>query len=194
MPFQRRAWALSACGRAGVPFQRRAWPFRMWKRKGALSETRVAVSENAKKGRPKQGLLVPRPISLILRTNDGQLKPGRASWGNNHVCAKGFLAYGCGGEDAKRKNSGEARRILKKIREKSTKHASGVIIEVSMWGIHKACRHVAEEWGWAGKPHCFTRVTDRIGTGWTMPSEDAVVRALWVDFDWPWEASDSWLF
>ena len=30
--------------------------------------------------------------------------------------------------------------------------------QVSIWGIHKARRNVAEEWGWAGKPHCFTRV------------------------------------
>ena len=130
---------------------------------------------------------------LLGILSDGQLKPGPASWGKNYVYAKGFLAYGCGGEDAKRNNSDEARRILKKIRERSTKHASGVIIEVSMWGIHKPCRIVEDEWKWAGTPHCFTRVTDHTGSRWTMPSEDAVVRALWVDFDWPWESSDSWL-
>ena len=93
----------------------------------------------------------------------------------------------------KGKNSDEAQRTLRKIREKSTKHQCGVIIEVSMWGNHKPCRIVEDEWRWAGTPHCFTRVTDHIGSRRTMPSEDAVVRALWVDFEWPWESSDSWL-
>ena len=67
----------------------------------------------------------------------------------------GFLAYGSGSEDARRANSDEARRILKEIREKSSKRGHR---EVSIWGIHQACRSVAEEWDWAGKPHCFTRV------------------------------------
>ena len=40
----------------------------------------------------------------------------------------GFLAYGSGSEDARHANSDEARRILKKIREKSSKHACGVIM------------------------------------------------------------------
>jgi len=62
-----------------------------------------------------------------------------------------------------------------------------------MWGSHKPCRIVEDEWRWAGTPHCLARVTDHIGSRWAMPSEDAVVRALWVDFDWPWESSDSWL-
>ena len=63
-----------------------------------------------------------------------------------------------------------------------------------MWGVHKTCRTVADEWDWAGKPHCFTRVKDHTGSRWAMPSEDAVVRALWMDLDWPWEPSASWLF
>ena len=82
--------------------------------------------------------------------------------------------------------------ILTQTCEKSSKHARGVIIELSMWD--RSCKTVAEEWRWGGQRHCLTRVDDQNGSRWTMPSEDAVVRALWVDFDWPWEASDSWLF
>ena len=41
-----------ACGSARGPFQRRAWPFRKMR----------------KKGRPNQGLLATRPISLIVPT------------------------------------------------------------------------------------------------------------------------------
>ena len=133
-------------------------------------------------------------LLAILKTNGGQLKPGPASWGGNYVYVKGFLAYGSGSEDGRQANSDEAQRILNRIREKSSKHACGVIIEVSMWGVHKTCRSVADEWGWGGTPHCFTRAKDHTGSRWAMPSEDAVVRALWVDLNWPWEPSDSWLF
>ena len=123
----------------------------------------------------------------ILQTNGGQLKGGPASENKPYVFAKGFLAYTQGGADAEAYNRVHIERILNKMRG-GGKHACGVIIEVSMWGIHKPCRIVAEEWEWAGKPHCFTRVHERKkGSRWTMPSEDAVVRALWVDFNWRWE-------
>ena len=79
----------------------------------------------------------------ILQTNGGQLKPGPASWGGNYVFVKGFFASGS--EDGKQANSDEARRILRKIYEKSRKRACGVIIEVSMWGVHKTCRTVADK-------------------------------------------------
>ena len=88
--------------------------------------------------------------------------------------------------------AGTLSAILTQTCEKSSKHARGVIIELSMWD--RSCKTVAEEWRWGGQRHCLTRVADQNGSRWTMRSEDAVVRALWVDFEWPWEASDSWLF
>ena len=88
------------------------------------------------------------------------------------------------------------RQTVTKLNASSIEYANacGVIIEVSMWGVHKTCRSVADEWGWGGTPHCFTRAKDHTGSRWAMPSEDAVVRALWMDLDWPWEPSASWLF
>ena len=117
-----------------------------------------------------------RESGLLGILSDGQLKPGPASWGKTYVYAKGFLAYGCGGEDAKRNNSDEARRILKKIRERSTKHASGVIIEVSMWGIHKPCRIVEDEWKWAGNPTASQGSLTILARGGTPLS----VRCGWI--------------
>ena len=120
-------------------------------------------------------------LLAILQTSGGEPKPWPASWGGNYVCVKGFLAYASGSEDGRQANSDEAQRILNRIREKSSKHACGVIIEVSMWGVHKTCRSVADEWGWGGTPHCFTRAKDHTGSRWAMPSEDAVVRPCVVD-------------
>ena len=113
--------------------------------------------------------------------NTGRLRPGEASGGGEYVCVKGYLAY----QGHPRHNDAEAQRVLDKMRLRGTKHACGVIIEVSMWGIHKTCKVVAEEWQWAGTPHCFTKLKDHTGSSrWTVPSEDAVVRALWLDLNW----------
>ena len=120
----------------------------------------------------------------ILQTK--RLKAGPASYNNNYVYAKGFVAYDRGG-DADRHINGEAQRILNKLRERSVKHECGVIIEVSMWGTHKSCRNVADECAWAGKPHCFTHFRDHTGSRWTMPSKGALVRAVWVDLTWRWD-------
>ena len=116
-----------------------------------------------------------------------RLKSGPASYNKNSVYAKGFLAWDRGGDDADRHSDGEVQRVLNKIRESSVKHECGVIIEVSMWGIHKPCRNVEEECTWAGKPHCLTRFRDHNGSRWSLPSKDALVRALWVDLKWQWE-------
>ena len=57
----------------------------------------------------------------------GQLQRGPASY-RDYVFIKGYLAY----EGAHRANDEEARRVLKGIRDKGSKHACGVIIEVCM--------------------------------------------------------------
>ena len=116
----------------------------------------------------------------ILET--GRLLPGIASEGE-YVFMKGYLAY----EGNQRHNDEEAQRVLDRMREKSNKHACGVIIEVSMFGIHKTCKTVAQEWVWAGKPDCFTcHRENNKGSRWTMPSANALVRALWLDLKWHW--------
>ena len=51
-----------------------------------------------------------------------------------------------------------AQRILANMREKSSKHAWGVIIEVSMWGTGRSSKTVENEWRWRGQRRCFTRV------------------------------------
>ena len=89
-------------------------------------------------GTNKSGLLA------ILCTGTRQLTPGPASGHGNYVFVKGFSAYSTISEDARKSNSEEARHILTRIREKSSKHACGVIIEVSMWEIHKPCKDIAE--------------------------------------------------
>ena len=62
----------------------------------------------------------------------GQLSPGPGSADANYVFAKGFLANGSGSEDARNENNWHAQRILTAKREKSSKHACGVVIEVSI--------------------------------------------------------------
>ena len=133
-------------------------------------------------------------LLAILQTNGGQLKPGPASWGGNYVFVKGFLAYGSGSEDGRQASSDEARRILRRIYEKSSMHACGVVIEVSMLGVHKTCRTVAGEWDWAGKA---TLLHTGQGPYWLEVDYALGGRrcpCVVVDLSWPWEPSDSWLF
>ena len=105
----------------------------------------------------------------------------------------GFLAYGSGSEDARHANSDEARRILKKIREKSSKHACGVIMRC-LYGEFTRLAEMLRRSGTGQENHTAShgpRVKDHTGSRWTMPSEDAVIRVWWVDFDWRWRPS-SW--
>ena len=66
----------------------------------------------------------------ILRTNYGQQSPALASGDAGYVFLKGFLANSATSEKAHTYNSEEARRILTRIRERSSKHACGFIIEM----------------------------------------------------------------
>ena len=131
---------------------------------------------------------------LLGILNDGRLKPGPASWENNHLYAMGFLADNARTEQAQSHNKWFVENILKHMGAKSGKHACGVVVEVATWGIHKSCKNVEQEGQWAGRRHIVTHFRDHLGSRWAPPSEKALVRALWVDLNWPWESSDCWLF
>ena len=46
----------------------------------------------------------------------------------------------------------------KSARRAASKHACGVVIEVSIEGIHRSSKTVAKEWRWREQRRCFTRV------------------------------------
>ena len=81
-------------------------------------------------------------------------------------------------------NSDEARHILKKICEKSSKHACGVIMRC-LYGEFPRLAEMLRRSGIGQENYTAShgpRVKDHTGSRWTMPSEDAVIRVMggWI--------------
>ena len=112
-----------------------------------------------------------------------RLVAGSASYGPYIFC-KGYMADTSGGAGARESNRWHLQNALSFMRERSGKHASGMVVELGMYGLHRRCRVVADEWAHAGRPGVFTSVKDFTGTRWTMPEESAGIVAVWVDLRW----------
>jgi hypothetical protein len=127
-------------------------------------------------------------LGLIMGEFPERLRAGPASDGPYIYC-RGSMMDERSEPEAKKANKESILQVLSGFRNGvAAKHMSGVVIEITMYGEHKACRTQGEEADFASRGGHFTSRRIHNGTQWCVPESDATVRALWVDRHWAYSA------